>query len=67
MPVHQFVTDGTLIDKGLTNYWGYNTIGFFAPHNAYAASQDPIGQVTEFKTMVRDLHAFRENKQSSIR
>ena len=38
MPVHQFVNDSTLIEKGLSNYWGYNTIGFFAPHNAYSSS-----------------------------
>ncbi len=56
MPVHQFVQDSTLIDKGLSNYWGYNTIGFFAPHNAYSASGQRGQQVLEFKAMVRDLH-----------
>jgi glycogen operon protein len=56
MPVHQFVQDSTLAEKGLSNYWGYNTIGFFAPHNAYSASGDRGQQVLEFKTMVRDLH-----------
>ena len=56
MPVHQFVHDTTLVDKGLSNYWGYNTIGFFAPHNAYAASGRPGQQVQEFKAMVRALH-----------
>jgi isoamylase len=57
MPVHQFVSDGHLIDRGLSNYWGYNTIGFFAPHHAYA-SADRLGeQVPEFKAMVRQLHA----------
>jgi glycogen operon protein len=56
MPVHQFVTDGGLAEHGLANYWGYNTIGFFAPHNAYAASGDHGQQVREFKSMVRDLH-----------
>lgn len=55
MPVHQFVNDSTLQEKGLSNYWGYNTIGFFAPHAAYAAG-DRGEQVREFKTMVRDLH-----------
>ena len=40
MPVHQFVHDSMLLDKGLRNYWGYNTIGFFAPHNEYSASGD---------------------------
>jgi glycogen operon protein len=56
MPVHQFVNDSTLIDKGLSNYWGYNTIGFFAPHNAYSSSGSVGEQVLEFKAMVRDLH-----------
>jgi isoamylase len=56
MPVHQFVTDSHLREKGLGNYWGYNTIGFFAPHNAYAASGVRGQQVQEFKTMVRALH-----------
>ncbi|MDX3527625.1 glycogen debranching protein GlgX [Streptomyces sp. ID05-39B] len=57
MPVHQFVQDGVLTDRGLSNYWGYNTIGFFAPHNAYAAHDTRGRQVTEFKTMVKELHA----------
>ncbi|UJP39139.1 glycogen debranching protein GlgX [Cellulomonas palmilytica] len=57
MPVHQFVNDPSLQEKGLSNYWGYNTIGFFAPHNAYAAFQQPGQQVQEFKAMVRELHA----------
>ena len=56
MPVHQFVTDSHLNEKGLGNYWGYNTIGFFAPHNGYAASGSRGQQVQEFKTMVRALH-----------
>jgi isoamylase len=56
MPVHQFVQDDTLQDKGLRNYWGYNTIGFFAPHNEYASSTDTGQQVQEFKGMVRTLH-----------
>ncbi len=56
MPVHQFVTDSHLTEKGLGNYWGYNTIGFFAPHNAYSASGVRGQQVQEFKTMVRALH-----------
>ncbi len=55
MPVHQFVQDTTLVDKGLANYWGYNTIGFFAPHNAYATGQRGQ-QVQEFKAMVKALH-----------
>ncbi|NUO44252.1 MAG: glycogen debranching protein GlgX [Streptomyces sp.] len=57
MPVHQFVHDGVLQDRGLSNYWGYNTIGFFAPHNAYAAQGGRGGQVAEFKAMVKALHA----------
>ncbi|MFF4698350.1 glycogen debranching protein GlgX [Streptomyces chattanoogensis] len=56
MPVHQFVQDHRLVDAGLTNYWGYNTIGFFAPHNAYASWGDRGQQVLEFKTAVRALH-----------
>ena len=56
MPVHQFVQDTTLVEKGLTNYWGYNTIGFLAPHNAYSASGERGQQVTEFKAMVKALH-----------
>jgi glycogen operon protein len=56
MPVHQFVQDTTLVDQGLSNYWGYNTIGFLAPHNAYAAYGTRGQQVTEFKAMVKALH-----------
>ncbi len=56
MPVHDFVDDSTLIDKGLTNYWGYNTIGFLAPEPKYSSSSSPGGQVQEFKAMVRALH-----------
>ncbi|MFB9165506.1 glycogen debranching protein GlgX [Arthrobacter psychrochitiniphilus] len=56
MPVHQFVNDGTLMEKGLSNYWGYNSIGFFAPQNTYSSSGEHGGQVQEFKAMVRDLH-----------
>ncbi len=56
MPVHQFVQDERLQGLGLRNYWGYNTIGFFAPHNEYAAASDPCDQVREFKAMVKELH-----------
>jgi isoamylase len=56
MPVHQFVQDSTLLDRGLRNYWGYNTIGFFAPHNEYASFGGHGGQVQEFKSMVKALH-----------
>ena len=57
MPVHEFVNDHHLQQKGLTNYWGYNTIAFLAPHHAYAArAARPGSQVQEFKAMVRDLH-----------
>ncbi|MBO1750526.1 glycogen debranching protein GlgX [Actinotalea sp. BY-33] len=56
MPVHQFVNDPTLQEKGLSNYWGYNTIGFFAPHNGYASSAYPGQQVQEFKQMVKAMH-----------
>ncbi|MFD8263846.1 glycogen debranching protein GlgX [Streptomyces griseoluteus] len=57
MPVHQFAQDGVLRDRGLSNYWGYNTIGFFAPHNAYAALGSRGQQVNEFKAMVKAMHA----------
>jgi isoamylase len=56
MPVHHFANDSTLVEKGLSNYWGYNTIGFFAPDFKYTSSGTPGGQVQEFKTMVRALH-----------
>jgi isoamylase len=55
LPVHQFVHDAHLQDRGLRNYWGYNSIGFFAPHNEYGTGQGGE-QVTEFKAMVRALH-----------
>lgn len=56
MPVHQFINDSFLQAKGLSNYWGYNTIGFFAPHNAYSSSGQRGEQVNEFKSMVRAYH-----------
>ena len=56
MPVHEFVQDSTLLEKGLRNYWGYNTIAFFAPHHDYCSTSTLGGQVQEFKAMVRALH-----------
>jgi len=56
LPVHQFVHDVHLLDRGLRNYWGYNSIAFFAPHNEYAANGQRGEQVAEFKAMVRALH-----------
>ena len=56
MPVHQFMHDSRLLDLGLRNYWGYNTFGFFAPHNQYAANPQAGGAVPEFKSMVRAFH-----------
>ena len=56
MPVHHFANDSTLIERGLSNYWGYNTIGFLAPDSKYSSSTSPGGQVQEFKSMVRELH-----------
>jgi isoamylase len=56
LPVHQFVNDAHLVDRGLSNYWGYNTIGFLAPHNGYASTLDLGQQTTEFKAMVKSLH-----------
>jgi len=57
LPVHAHVDDKALIDHGLTNYWGYNTIAFFAPQAEYSSAGALGGQVREFKTMVRNLHA----------
>ena len=56
MPVHHFIHDKHLIDRGLCNYWGYNSIGYFAPHNEYATDNRPGAIVTEFKHMVKTLH-----------
>jgi isoamylase len=56
MPVHQSVPEHQLVQRGLTNYWGYNTIGFLAPHHGYSRSPEPHGQVAEFKGMVKALH-----------
>ncbi|MDT0184344.1 glycogen debranching protein GlgX [Microbacterium sp. ARD31] len=57
LPVHQFVSEPALAERGLVNYWGYNSISFFAPHNGYAHAGDRGQQVTEFKQMVKDFHA----------
>ncbi len=56
MPVHQFVPEHSLVARGLTNYWGYNTINFLAPHNGYSSAGELGEQVLEFKAMVKDLH-----------
>ena len=56
LPVHYSVADKHLVDRGLTNYWGYNSIGFFAPDSRFAASASAGDQVAEFKTMVKTLH-----------
>lgn len=57
MPVHQFVTDPSLAQKGLRNYWGYNTIGYFAPHFEYCSKPAGDSPVEEFKQMVKNLHS----------
>jgi isoamylase len=57
LPVHQFASEPAVVARGLANYWGYNTVGFFAPHDGYAASGSRGQQVTEFRDMVRALHA----------
>jgi isoamylase len=57
LPVHAFLDDRHLLERDLRNYWGYNTIGFFAPEARYASSRESGGQVTEFKAMVKALHA----------
>ncbi|HEY9087421.1 MAG TPA: glycogen debranching protein GlgX [Anaerolineaceae bacterium] len=56
LPIHQFISDRHLVTNGLTNYWGYNSIGFFAPHAGYASRGTRGEQVTEFKEMVKVLH-----------
>ena len=57
LPIHQFVSEPALAARGLTNYWGYNSLAFFAPHAAYSSAGDRGQQVTEFKHLVRTLHA----------
>src|SRR4029079_10756573 len=56
LPVHQFVHDAPLVERGLRNYWGYQSIGFFAPHNEYSSAGDGGEQVLEFHRMVAALH-----------
>ncbi len=56
MPVHHFIDEGELIEKGLRDYWGYNTLGYFAPMSRYSSSGDDGEQVIEFKQMVKRLH-----------
>jgi isoamylase len=56
LPVHAFVHDGFLLERGLRNYWGYNSIGYFAPHSEYASVPSSTGAVAEFKAMVKALH-----------
>jgi len=57
LPVHHFIDEGHLLDRGLRDYWGYNTLGYFAPMSRYSSSGDAGQQVTEFKQMVKTLHA----------
>jgi isoamylase len=56
LPIQEFYVEDFLLEKGLTNYWGYNTIGFFAPESSYSTGSHPGCQVTEFKMLVRELH-----------
>jgi glycogen operon protein len=56
LPIHEYYVDDFLVQKGLTNYWGYNSIGFFAPESSYSTNRTSGCQVTEFKTLVRELH-----------
>ncbi|MBI4701027.1 MAG: glycogen debranching protein GlgX [Deltaproteobacteria bacterium] len=56
LPIHELHVEDFLLDRGMTNYWGYNTIGFFAPESSYATGSEPGGQVRELKTLVRELH-----------
>src|SRR6185437_7616807 len=57
LPVHHFLDDRHLVDRKLSNYWGYNTLGFFAPASRYSSAETPLDTVREFKTMVRNLHS----------
>lgn len=57
LPVHSFTSEPAVVQRGLENYWGYNSLGFFAPHAGHAAARDPQGVVAEFKGMVKLLHA----------
>jgi isoamylase len=57
LPIHHFIDEGHLVEKGLRDYWGYNTLGYFAPMSRYSSSGDQGGQVREFKEMVKALHA----------
>ena len=57
LPIHHFIDEGHLVDKGLTDYWGYNTLGYFAPMARYSSSGENGGQVNEFKQMVKCLHS----------
>src|SRR5581483_3603659 len=56
LPVHHFIDEGHLVDRGLRDYWGYNTLGYFAPAARYCSCDDRGGQVREFKEMVKALH-----------
>ncbi|HEU5163051.1 MAG TPA: glycogen debranching protein GlgX [Thermoanaerobaculia bacterium] len=56
LPIHHFIHDAHLVERGLSNYWGYNSIGYLAPHSGYASAQRPGRQVQEFKQMVKTLH-----------
>ncbi len=56
LPVHHFINDANLVEMGLSNYWGYNTLGFFAPAERYSSDKTPGAAVREFKTMVKELH-----------
>ena len=64
MPIHQFIQDSHLLERGLRNYWGYNSIGFFAPHDEYSAGGKNGQQVQEFKQMVKALHERRPRSNS---
>jgi glycogen operon protein len=57
LPIHHFIDEGHLVNKGLTDYWGYNTLGYFAPMSRYSSTGDTGGQVNEFRQMVKAFHA----------
>ena len=67
MPIHQFVDDKTLMDRGLANYWGYNSIGFFAPDARYTSDGRLGQQVNEFKTTVKLLQSNAPGRISERR
>ncbi len=65
LPVHAFISEPALVRRGTVNHWGYNTLGFFAPHLPYAAASTPQGALDEFKGMVKSLHGWGSRSSST--